>query len=189
MNYYNSLKITQNLKFNTVSEETILNILQKLNPSKAPGIDNITGKFLKDGANALAAPIAQLCNLSIRTSQFPSCCKIAKIKPLFKKGSKTEAKNYRPISLLPIISKVIEKVVHDQTNTFLTQNNILYKFQSGFRKNHSTESCLTFLNDRILTGFDKGLLTGMILIDLQKAFDTIDHDILFDKMTYPAFLR
>ena len=69
LNYYNSINITQNLKFQKVSEETILNILQKLNPSKAPGIYNITGKFLKDEANALAAPIAQHCNLSIKTSQ------------------------------------------------------------------------------------------------------------------------
>ena len=75
-------------------------------------------------------------------------------------------------------------MVHDQTNKFLTQNNILYKFQSGFRSNHSTGSCLSFLNDKILKGFDAGLLTGMILIDFQKAFDTIDHDILLVKMIY-----
>ncbi len=132
-------------------------------------------------------PIAQLCNLSIKLSSFPSYCKTAKLKPLFKKGSKTDPKNYRPISLLPIISKIIEKVIHDQTNDFLTQNDILYKFQSGFRRNHSTDSCLSYLTDKILKGFDSGLLTGMILIDLQKAFDTIDHEILFEKMVYLQF--
>ena len=186
-NFYNNLNIKSDLNFKSVTEETVLNILRNLNPSKAPGIDNITGKFLKDGANSLALPITQLCNLSMKTSCFPSCCKTAKLKPLFKKGSKTDPKNYRPISLLPIISKIIEKVVHEQTNSFLTQNDILYKFQSGFRRNHSTESCLTFLNDKILKGFDSGLLTGMILIDLQKAFDTVDHDILFEKMIYMNF--
>ena len=73
-------------------------------------------------------------------------------------------------------------MVHDQTKGFLTNNNILYKFQSGFRGNHSTNECLSYLNDKILKGFDEGLLTGMILIDLQKAFDTIDHGVLCEKI-------
>ena len=90
----------------------------------------------------------------------------------------TEASNHRPISLLLLISKVIEKVIHDQTSTFLNSRNLLYNYQSGFRKNHSTDFCLSFLNDKILKGFDQGLITGMILIDLQKAFNTINHDIL-----------
>ena len=80
-------------------------------------------------------------------------------------------------SLLPLISKVIEKVIHDQTSTFLNSTNWLYNYQSCFRENHSTEFCLSFLNDKILKGFDQGLMTGMILIGLQNAFDTIDHDI------------
>ena len=101
-----------------------------------------------------------------------------KLKPLYKKGPKIDPKNYRPISLLPRVSKIIEKIIHDQTMEYLTDNKILYRYQSGFRKNHSTDTCLSYLTDKILTGFDSGLLTGMILIDLQKAFDTINHDIL-----------
>ena len=75
----------------------------------------------------------------------------------------------------PLISKVIEKVIHDQTSVFLNSRNLLYNYQSGFCKNRSTDFCLSFLNDKILMGFDQGLMTGMILIDLQKVFDTIDH--------------
>ena len=145
------------------------------------------GKFLKDGIPILASPLAQLCNLSILLSVFPDKCKIAKLKPLFKKGSTTEAKNYRPISLLPLISKVIEKVIHDQTQRFLIENDVLYKYQSGFRGNHSTDSCLSYLNDKILQGFDCGKITGMILIDLQKAFDTIDHKLLLEKLAFIGF--
>ena len=87
------------------------------------------------------------------------------------------------------MSKVIEKVVHDQTQDFLSENKLLFEYQSGFRTNHSTEFALTFLSDKILQGFDNGLLTGMILIDLQKAFDTIDHEILFQKMVQIKFSK
>ena len=101
---------------------------------------------------------------------------------MYKKGSKTNPENFRPISLLPLISKVIERIVYDQVDNFLLQNNILYSCHSGFRKNHSTNLCLSFLNDKILKGFDKELFTGVILIDLQKAFDTINHEILLGKL-------
>ena len=157
--------------------------------TKAAGIDNIGGRFLKEGATILAQPIAQICNLSIKSSTFPTNCKVAKLRTLFKKGSKTDPKNYRPISLLPIISKVIEKIIHDQTQKFLAENEVIYHFQSGFQSNHSTDSCLSFLNDKILQGFDSGIYTGMILIDLQKAFDTIDHKILIEKMPYFGFSK
>ena len=103
------------------------------------------------------------------------------MKPLFKRGSKTDSKNYRPISLLPLISKIIEKIIHDQTQDFLDKNNAIYRYQLGFRKFYSTDSCLSYLNNKITTGFESRLFTGMILIDLQKAFDTINHDILIKK--------
>ena len=137
----------------------------------------------------LGIPITQICNLSIKLSHFPKDCKVAKLKPLYKKGTKTDPKNFRPISLLPIVSKIFEKVIHEQTMEYLTDNNILYKYQSGFRKNHSTDTSLSYLTNKIMTGFDSGLLTGMILIDLQKAFDTINHDILLKKMASLGFLN
>ena len=125
--------------------------------------------------------------LSIKLASFPYSCKIAKLKPLFKKGSKTNPSNYRPILLLPLTSKIIEELIHKQTSSFLSNNEILYNYQSGLRKSHSTDSCLTFLHDKILKGFDKGLMTGMILVDLQKTFDAIDHDILLKKLTTIGF--
>ena len=163
--------------------------MKGLNPSKAAGIDNLSGKFLKDGAHVLARPISQLCNLSIKLNSFPRSCKIAKVKPLFKKGSKTNPQNYRPILLLPLLSKIIERIVHDQTEEFLSKSKLLYRFQSGFRKNYSTNTCLGHFTDKVTTGLEKGLLTGMVLIDLQKAFDTIDHQILLTKMKYLGFSR
>ena len=186
--YKNVLQFQENkFIFHTIESNSVLKLLKNVEVNKAAGIDNISGRFLKDGADILAIPVTQICNLSIKLSHFPHDCKLAKLKPLYKKGSKTDPKNYRPISLLPIVSKIIEKIIHDQTMEYLTDNKILYRYQSGFRKNHSTDTCLSYLTDKILTGFDSGLLTGMILIDLQKAFDTINHDILLKKMSLAGF--
>ena len=119
----------------------------------------------KSLSNTYSAISPSIYNLSIKLSAVTTECKIAKPKPLYKKGKKTDPKNSRPISLLPVISKILEKVIHDQTMEILTEKNILYKFQSGFRKFHSTDSCLSYLQDKVAKGFDSGLLNGMILID------------------------
>ena len=91
--------------------------------------------------------------------------------------------------MLPLISKVIKQVIHDQTCTFLNSKTLLYTYQSGFRKKQSTDFCLSYLNGKILNGFDKGLMTSMILTDLQKAFDTIDHDVLLQKLYAIGFSK
>ena len=111
------------------------------------------------------------------------------IRKFSKKWAKSNPSNYRPILLLPLISKITEKLIHEQASSFLSNNEILYNYQSGFRKNHSIDLCLMFLHEKILKGFDKGLMNGMILIDLQKAFDTIDHDILSKKNECYSFLK
>ena len=107
-----------------VSENSILTILKATHVSKAVSIDNLSGHFLKDGAKFLSKSISDFCNLSITSEKFPDICKVAKLKPLYKKGSLTEPCNYRPISLLPLISKVIEKVTHNQTSTFLNSKSL-----------------------------------------------------------------
>ena len=188
--FYSNLNLqAEKFHLKPTSHEIVLKLLEDINPAKSIGIDKIGGRFLKDGATVLAGPVKNLCNLSISLSCFPEKCKIAILKPIYKKGSKLEAKNYRPISLLPIISKIFEKIIHNQTQAYLDENKILYKFQSGFRQNHSTDSALSYLSDKIQCGFDKGLYTGMILIDLQKAFDTIDHYIFLKKLACLGFSK
>ena len=157
--YYDNNAVSKDLNFqlSETSPEKILSILKGLNPSKAAGIDNLSGKFLKDGAHVLARPISQLCNLSIKLNSFPRSCKIAKVKPLFKKGSKTNPQNYCPVSLLHLLSKIIERIVHDQTEEFLSKNKLLYRFQSVFEK--------TTLRILVL---DISLIK--LLLDLKKAF-------------------
>ena len=160
--------------------------LKSCNVNKAARIDNASGRFLKDGADVLGIPMTQICNLSIKLSHFPKDCKVAKLKPFYKKGTKTDPKNFIPISLLPIIPKFLRKWYTTKLE-YLTDNNILYKYQSGFCKNHSTDTWLSYLPNKILTSFDSGLLTGMILIYLQKAFDTINHRILLRKIASLGF--
>ena len=97
--------------------------------TKAAGIDQISGKFLKDGARILAKSISELCSLSLTLGKFPDACKIAKVKSDFKKGSKTDPSNYGPISLLHLLSEVFQRVVLDQTEEFLSLNKVVYDYQ------------------------------------------------------------
>ena len=117
----------QKFTFSATSKDEVLKLLKDTNPEKPVGIDNLSGRFLKDGAVVLTLPISKLCNLSMKCSKFSLDCKIAKLKPLYKKGSKTDPKIYRPVLLLPLVSKVIDKVIHNQTENFLSKNKILYK--------------------------------------------------------------
>ena len=143
--YYENMEIKNELNFTEVDSNLIYDILKKTNITKSPGIDKLSGIFIRDGAKVLAHPLSEIINLFITSSTFPDPGKIAKLKALFKKGSKTDPKNYRPISLLPLLSKIFEKVIHSQTASFLETNSILFTHQTGFRPKHSTESCLTHL--------------------------------------------
>ena len=127
--------------------------MKDIDYSKAAGIGRPPGRFLKVGANVLAKPVIDIYNLSISLNKFSSAFKLAKIKPIFKKGRKVNVLNYRPISLIPIISKAIEKVVDKQKTKFLKDNNFFYKYQSGFRNNHSTYLFLSFLNEKMFEKF------------------------------------
>ena len=101
--------ISNQLKLGEINSDLIYGILKETNANKAPSIDKLTGIFIKDGVDVLANPLSQIINISISSSTFPDPCKIAKLKALFKKGSKTDPKNYRPISLLPHLSKHLKR--------------------------------------------------------------------------------
>ena len=111
----------------SVSENSSLTILKVTQFSKAPALDSLFGFFLKNGVKCVTKPITDLCNLSIKSKEFPDLRKVAKRKPLYKNDSLIEPSNYKPISLLPLISKLIKKVIHD-----LNSKNLLYTYQTGF---------------------------------------------------------
>ena len=148
--YYQHLNLTQTISLLSTSTDIVLKLLEEINPSKGTGLDNIAGKFLKEGATALAEPITELFNLSILQSKFPDCCKQAKLKPPFRKGSKDDPKNYRPISLLPQLSKITEKIIHGQNQKYPDEKKIFYRYQSGFRAHHSTKTCLSYLSNSMM---------------------------------------
>ena len=157
--------------------------MQSIEVSKASDTDNLSGKFLEDRAEILAKPISEICNLSGISKNFPNACKVPNLKRIFRKCKRIDPYNYRPISLFPLISAILERFLYDQTKTKTKKkNNLLYNYRSGSRSNHSTCLCLSFLSDKIRNGFDEGLLTGMILFDLQKALDTINHETFLKKL-------
>ena len=106
----------------------------------------------------------------------------SKVIPLFKKGSTLDPGNYRPVSILNVLSKILERAAHSQLSDYLEKRGLLFENQSGFRGGYSTDSCLIGLSDFIKEELGKGNLVGMVLIDLQKAFDTVDHTVLMGKL-------
>ena len=125
-----------------------------------------------------------MINQIFNTGIFPDKLKIAKVVPIFKKGDDTLPNNYRPISLLPVISKVIEKIICNQLSSYFENNKLFYDSQYGFRPNHSTEQATLELTDRIISAMDNNDVPIGIFLDLSKAFDTIDHNILLHKLEH-----
>ena len=121
----------------------------------------LLARFLKDAAPILKVPITFLINLSISEGKVPDELKLAKVKPLFKKNDRLSPENYRPVSILSIVSKLLEKAVYKQLEKILISNNLLFEFQLGFRSSYSTDSCLIHLIDHIKSESAKGNFSGI----------------------------
>ena len=173
---------THSMYMQNTNPDEIIKLINKLDSKKSPGFDEISAKFLQLCAPYISEPLANIFNASISKGIYPDLLKIARVTPIYKKGVKSDPSNYRPISVLSIVNKLFEKILHDRLYKYLTKFNILYEYQYGFRKGHSTTQALVEITDRIKSAIDRNELTCGIFIDLTKAFDTVDHSILLQKM-------
>ena len=168
--------------FKAIELKDIRDAFSKVKTAKSFGTDNISSYFMKLALPYIENSLAFLFNKSIETSQFPDSWKVARITPIFKDGDKTEKSNYRPISVLPVISKLFEKLFFNQLYLYVKENGLFTSDQSGFLRLHSTLTCLLKMSDDWYNGLDLGKLVGLVFIDLKKAFDTVDHEILCKKL-------
>ena len=172
----------QSMRLYETNPNEVFKLIKKLKIKKSAGFDELTAKFLNICAPHISEPLANIFNSSIATGVYPDLLKIARVTPIYKKGSKSDPSNYRPISVLSQINKIYEKILHKRLYKYLTKFQILYEFQFGFREGHSTTQALIEITDRIKHAIDNKDLTCGIFIDLTKAFDTVDHNILLKKM-------
>ena len=150
---------------------------------KAAGSDGISARILKIAAPVISLPLSRLINHCIDTGTFLSAWKTAKVKPLYKgQGSKDDKNNYCPISVLPLLSKIFEKHVHQALYSYIRNNNLLYTLQSSFPRSYSMETALIRVMDQLLSDMDKDQVSGLVVVDYTKAFDLIDHDTLLSKL-------
>ena len=167
---------------NPTTNTEILQIINRFKNKKSPGSDNVGPQLLKEITSEIVMPLVHLFNLSISTGKVPDFLKIAKVIPIYKKGDRQTIGNYRPISLLSIFDKVLEKIMHSRLYSYLNASNILYDYQFGFRRNYSTCLALIDVVDQIYEHLDNHEKVVGIYLDLQKAFDTVDHEILLAKL-------
>jgi hypothetical protein len=171
-----------NLEIGHTSPHTLLNIIKLFEPKTSLDLDGISMKMLKQIAPAICAPLSHIFNLSITHGIFPCKLKISRTVPIFKTGDTTSCDNYRPISLLPSLSKILEKLVAIQLTNHLELNGLLYEHQYGFQRNKSTEHNLTHLTNYIYNALNDNKYCIGLFLDLKKAFDVCSHSILLKKL-------
>ena len=184
---YLDTPIQTQFNFRTVDEDEIISIITNLKNKNSSGHDEMSNKLLKSIKHEISKPLTVIINQTIVTGIFPNALKVAKVKPLHKKGEKSCLNNYRPISLLPTISKVFERVIYAQIYQYFKINDLLCEQQYGFRSKHSTELATIKLVDNIIQNMDNNKehkTPVAIFLDLSKAFDTLNFDILLHKLQY-----
>ena len=186
---HNQQQSSPSFSFKPTTSETIRKLLKSLKINKFGGIHRISAQIYSVIADLLAYPLSSLINECFSKSIFPDCLKLALVTPIHKKGDKSDPSNYRPISSLPILSKIFEMEMKSQMMKFLEEHNILSNKQFGFRKEHSTEQMLLSVLQNWRSELDKpeSVYIGALSLDVRKAFDTVNHELLIDKLRASNF--
>ena len=175
----------QALRISQIVSDEIQSVISKLNNS-SPGCDNIRPKIGKLFVDQYIEPLTYLINKSITQGVFSDELKLAQVVLIFKAG---DEQNYRPISVLPFMSKIYEKIVANYLIDFLDSNNLLYKYQFGFRKSHSTSHAIITLVDKVSRALNTGKFVVGLYFDIKKAFDAVPDSILLEKVVCPGYNR
>ena len=173
---------TSQFSLHTVTSSAVKEALQTMDCRKATGEDHLNPYFLKLSAPIITNQITHLFNLSISTGVIPQVWKSAHVVPLHQGGDKKDINNYGPISKLSCLAKILESLVNNQLKSFLSSNSVLNPHQSGFRAKHSTVTATTLVINNITTAVDKGKYCAALFVDLSKAFDTVDHALLLQRL-------
>ena len=167
-----------------VTPEEVNDIIANLDESKSNDSYNVPIRLIKLARYTISEPFSTIANSSFLEGVFPDKLKFAKVTPIYKSKSKLECGNYRPISILPIFSKILEKLMNSRLVKFLGINDIIYKHQYGFQENKSTSLAILELQSQLINNIEKGLFSCCIFLDFSKAFDTVNHNILLKKLEH-----
>ena len=170
--------------FSPITESQVLFVLNNLNLAKAAGLDRLSARIIRESADLISFAICRIFNCSLETGVFPDDWTFAKVTPLFKHGERNDINSYLPISVISVVAKVFERIVYDQLYSFLSYNHIISERQSGFRSLHSTLTALIEATDSWAYNIDLGNFIAVVFLDLKKAFDTVDHEILLTKLFF-----
>ena len=175
---------TKSFHIKPTDQIEIESLISLTNIKKSNGPNSIPNQIIKSISSSISLPISNICNKSFITSIFPDKLKMSKVIPIHKKVSKLKVANYRPISLLSNIDKIMEKIMFSRMHNFFELHNYIYHLQFGFRAKHSMNHALMSITQRIREAIDNGNMAIGVFVDLQKAFDTVNHDILLYKINH-----